>query len=100
MRSSSVYKDKEQHSQLRWAWANYVDLTGMDFEKAWRHFLLDCGILLAGAEGQVNETILEFFAEIYVQNNPGFLTASKFVYEILIFTLPTTIVYYKPLKKI
>merc|ERR1719499_1344305 len=45
----------------------------MDFEKAWRHFLMDCGILLAGQEAATVETLLELFATIYCRNNPGIL---------------------------
>jgi len=69
-RKSSVYT-VEQHKQLREAWSNFIDVTNMDFEKAWRHYLMDCGVLLADQEAATVETLLELFAAIYVRNNPG-----------------------------
>ena len=79
-KSSSVYT-KEEHCELRELWGKHIDFTGFDFEKAWRHFLMDCGVLIAGLEGQAVERMMELFAVMFCRDNSGiFKSTGKIIF--------------------
>jgi len=80
-KSSSVYT-KEEHCELRELWGKHIDFTGFDFEKAWRHFLLDCGVLIAGLEGQAVERMMELFAVMFCRDNSGIFTSTDPAFQL------------------
>jgi len=60
----------EELKQLRQEYCALLDFTGMDFDKAFRMFLTDCGFRMP-KESQKVERLLQAFSKAFVLDNPS-----------------------------
>jgi len=63
-------KEDDFHSEVRRYYMTKIDLTQVDFAKAFRIFVCDSGFHVGGLEAQRLNRMSECFAEVYLRDNP------------------------------